>query len=61
MYEHAREFMQQVMPQTLRKLKHYKDDIPLFNRFQIESQIEGAYGAVRLPSVARSWSTRPKH
>ncbi|GAB3060002.1 Rne/Rng family ribonuclease [Stenotrophomonas tumulicola] len=51
MYDHAREFMQQVMPQTLRKLKHYKDDIPLFNRFQIESQIEGAYERnVRLPS-----------
>lgn len=51
MYEHAKEFMQQVMPQTLRKLKHYKDDIPLFNRFQIESQIEGAYERnVRLPS-----------
>ncbi|WP_416057075.1 Rne/Rng family ribonuclease [Stenotrophomonas maltophilia] len=51
MYEHAREFMQQVMPQTLRRLKHYKDDIPLFNRFQIESQIEGAYERnVRLPS-----------
>ena len=51
MYEHAREFMQQVMPQTLRKHKQYKDDIPLFNRFQIESQIEGAYERnVRLPS-----------
>ncbi|KAG1256355.1 hypothetical protein G6F68_009826 [Rhizopus microsporus] len=51
MYEHAREFMQQVMPQTLRKLTHYKDDIPLFHRFQIESQIEGAYERnVRLPS-----------
>ncbi|MGD5182215.1 ribonuclease E/G, partial [Xanthomonas citri pv. citri] len=37
--------------QTLRKLKHYTDDIPLFNRFQIESQIEGAYERnVRLPS-----------
>ena len=51
LYETAREFMQQVMPQTLRKLKHYTDDIPLFNRFQIESQIEGAYERnVRLPS-----------
>ncbi|MCW6027295.1 Rne/Rng family ribonuclease [Stenotrophomonas sp. SRS1] len=51
LYETAQEFMQQVMPQTLRKLKHYKDDIPLFNRFQIESQIEGAYERnVRLPS-----------
>jgi len=51
LYETAHEFMQQVMPQSLRKLKHYKDDIPLFNRFQIESQIEGAYERnVRLPS-----------
>ncbi|WP_315388894.1 ribonuclease E [uncultured Stenotrophomonas sp.] len=51
LYDTARDFMQQVMPQTLRKLKHYKDDIPLFNRFQIESQIEGAYERnVRLPS-----------
>ena len=51
LYETAREFMQQVMPQTLRKLKHYKDDITLFNRFQIESQIEAIYERnVRLPS-----------
>lgn len=51
LYETAREFMQQVMPHNLRKLKPYKDDIPLFNRFQIESQIEGAYERnVRLPS-----------
>ena len=51
LYETAKEFMQQVMPQTLRKLKFYKDDIPLFNRFQIESQIENAYErTVRLPS-----------
>jgi ribonuclease E len=51
MYEEAKEFVAQVMPQNLRKLKHYADDIPLFNRFQIESQIEGAYErSVRLPS-----------
>jgi ribonuclease E len=51
MYQDARQFMEQVMPQTLRKLKHYKDDIPLFNRFQIESQIENAYErTIRLPS-----------
>ncbi|PPT78782.1 ribonuclease E/G [Xanthomonas arboricola pv. populi] len=51
LYADAQEFMQQVMPQSLRKLKHYTDDIPLFNRFQIESQIEGAYERnVRLPS-----------
>ncbi|MBD9369200.1 Rne/Rng family ribonuclease [Xanthomonas sp. XNM01] len=51
MYQDAQQFMQQVMPQSLRKLKHYTDDIPLFNRFQIESQIENAYErTIRLPS-----------
>ncbi|MET0289947.1 MAG: ribonuclease E, partial [Pseudoxanthomonas sp.] len=51
LYQTAQEFMQQVMPHNLRKLKHYTDDIPLFNRFQIESQIEAAYERnVRLPS-----------
>ena len=51
MYDQARDFMQSVMPQNLRKLKHYTDDIPLFNRFQIESQIENAYERqIRLPS-----------
>ena len=51
MYLEAREFVEQVMPHNLRKLKAYTDDVPLFNRFQIESQIEGAYEReVRLPS-----------
>jgi len=51
MYAEAQEFVQQVMPHNLRKLKHYTDDTPLFNRFQIESQIENAYERnVRLPS-----------
>ena len=51
MYQEAADFMQQVMPNQLRKLKQYKDTTPLFNRFQIESQIENAYEReVRLPS-----------
>jgi ribonuclease E len=51
MYAEAHEFVQQVMPHNLRKLKEYTDDTPLFNRFQIESQIENAYERnVRLPS-----------
>ena len=51
MYEEAKAFVEQVMPQNLRKLKPYTDDTPLFNRFQIESQIENAYErSVRLPS-----------
>ena len=50
-FEDAREFMQQVMPHNLRKLKAYRDPTPLFSRFQIESQIESAFAReVRLPS-----------
>jgi ribonuclease E len=51
LYEDARQFMQQVMPQNLRKLKLYQDTVPLFSRFQIEMQIENAFErTVRLPS-----------
>ena len=51
LYNDARDFMQQVMPNALRKLKLYKDDTPLFTRYQIETQIENAFDRqVRLPS-----------
>jgi ribonuclease E len=50
-YRQAQDFMQQVMPHNLNKLKPYQDSIPLFTRFQIESQIETAYQReVSLPS-----------
>jgi len=50
-YNDAREFMQQVMPHNLNKLKLYNDQVPLFNRYQIESQIESAFArTVHLPS-----------
>ena len=50
-YETGREFMQQVMPHALNKLKHYTDETPLFSRFQVESQIESAFEReVTLPS-----------
>ncbi|MBT8047378.1 MAG: Rne/Rng family ribonuclease [Xanthomonadales bacterium] len=50
-FKDATEFVQQVMPHNVRKLKHYVDDVPLFNRFQIESQIESAFArTVHLPS-----------
>ena len=50
-YNDAREFMQQVMPHNLRKLKFYSDPVPLFNRYQIESQIESAFArVVHLPA-----------
>ncbi|MBK8816477.1 MAG: Rne/Rng family ribonuclease [Methylococcaceae bacterium] len=44
-------FLRQVMPHLLSKAKLYQDAVPLFNRYQIESQIEVAYGReVSLPS-----------
>ncbi len=50
-YEQARAFMQTVMPANVGKVKLYRDDIPLFSRFQIEHQIESAYARhVNLPS-----------
>jgi ribonuclease E len=50
-YEQACEFMRMVMPNNLGKLKVYQDSVPLFTRYQIESQIETAFGrSVRLPS-----------
>jgi ribonuclease E len=50
-HQRARDFMQQVMPQNLSKLKLYQEEIPLFTRFQIESQIEAAFQhEIRLPS-----------
>jgi len=50
-YQEAYDFMQKVMPQYLKKIKHYEDDVPLFTRFQIEVQIESAFTReVSLPS-----------
>ncbi len=50
-YEQARAFMQTVMPANVAKVKLYRDDVPLFSRFQIEHQIESAYSRhVNLPS-----------
>jgi len=50
-YEQAREFIEQVTPASLNKVKFYQDSVPLFSRFQIESQIETAFQReVRLPS-----------
>jgi ribonuclease E len=50
-FDEAKEFMEHAMPHNLRKLKAYEDEVPLFTRFQIESQIESAYShTVSLPS-----------
>src|SRR5271169_1239620 len=51
-FEQAQQFMSHVMPATVNRVKLYKDDVPLFSRFQIEHQIETAYARqVPLPAV----------
>ncbi|WP_027960946.1 ribonuclease E [Halomonas halodenitrificans] len=50
-HEEALAFIRQVMPSYQQKIKLYADEVPLFSRFQIESQIETAYEReVKLPS-----------
>ena len=50
-YEQAQQFMSHVMPDMVQRVKRYRDDVPLFSRFQIEQQIESAYSrTVPLPS-----------
>ncbi len=50
-YKQACDFVEQVMPKYISRIQLYEDNIPLFNRYQIESQIETAFQReVRLPS-----------
>ena len=50
-YQEASDFVGLVMPQYKERIKRYEDSIPMFNRFQIEAQIETAFQReVRLPS-----------
>lgn len=50
-YQNACYYISQVRPQFVERLKLYRDQLPLFSRFQIEQQIENAHQReVRLPS-----------
>ena len=50
-FQLASAFIQQVMPDDHSKVRFYEDKIPLFNRYQIENQIETAFEReVKLPS-----------
>ena len=50
-HREASDFVGLVMPQYRDRIKLYEDPIPMFNRFQIEAQIETAFQReVRLPS-----------
>ena len=42
-FEQAEEFVERVMPDQLKMLNRYENTLPLFTRYQIESQIETAY------------------
>lgn len=51
MYQKAEQFIDQVMPHNKNKLRLYDDEVPLFTRYQIESQIETVFQReVQLPS-----------
>ena len=50
-YNEAKEFIDAVIPDHADKVKFYDEEIPLFNRYQIESQIELAFQReISLPS-----------
>lgn len=50
-YNDCIDYMTRVMPQNKNKVKFYEEQVPLFNRFQIEGQIETAFEReVKLPS-----------
>ena len=42
-FDEAKEFIDAVIPDHSEKVKYYDEEIPLFNRYQIESQIEIAF------------------
>ena len=47
----ARDYIHKVMPDYKSKIKFYEDELPLFNRYQIENRIETAFEReVKLPS-----------
>ena len=42
-YDQAIEFVERVMPEQSNVIKRYENSLPLFTRYQVESQIETAY------------------
>jgi ribonuclease E len=45
-YRAAKDFMKMLMPSHAKKVQLYRDEIPLFHRFQIESQIDAMHSPV---------------
>jgi len=45
-YRHARDFMKLLMPSHARKVQHYSDAVPLFQRAHVEDQLAAMYHPV---------------
>jgi ribonuclease E len=45
-YRHAKDFMKLLMPSHARRVKHYSDAVPLFQRFGVEDQLGAMYHPV---------------
>ncbi|OWK31065.1 Rne/Rng family ribonuclease [Sphingomonas dokdonensis] len=45
-YRHAKEFMRLLMPSHAKRVKHYSDPIPLFQRCHVEDQLAAMYHPV---------------
>ncbi|MGJ3647429.1 ribonuclease E/G [Sphingomonas sp. GlSt437] len=45
-YRHAKDFMKLLMPSHARRVKHYVDPVPLFQRFGVEDQLAAMYHPV---------------
>ncbi|WP_044564744.1 ribonuclease E/G [Azospirillum sp. B4] len=45
-YRTAKDFMRMLMPSHAKKIQQYRDDIPLFHRFQVENQIDAMFNPV---------------
>src|SRR5215468_6073869 len=45
-YRDAKDFMRMLMPSHAKNVKPYKDPLPLFQRFQVESQLDAMFSPV---------------
>jgi len=45
-YRVAKDFMKLLIPSHAKRVKHYRDPVPLFHRYQVESQLESMYSPV---------------
>ena len=45
-YRTAKDFMKLLIPSHAKRIKHYRDRIPLFHRFQVEPQLESMYSPI---------------